>query len=47
MSGLGHKVGDFPVAEAISSSVLSLPIYPELEASQQAHVIDKIHSFYS
>ncbi len=31
LSYLGHKEGEFPVAEAISREVLSLPIYPELE----------------
>lgn len=28
---MGHKEGDFPVAEQISREVLSLPIYPELD----------------
>ncbi|HMK56354.1 MAG TPA: DegT/DnrJ/EryC1/StrS family aminotransferase [Dissulfurispiraceae bacterium] len=28
---LGHKEGDFPVTEAVSRQVLSLPIYPELD----------------
>lgn len=30
VSFLGHKKGDFPVAEEASEKVLSLPIYPEL-----------------
>jgi dTDP-4-amino-4,6-dideoxygalactose transaminase len=35
---LGYREGDFPVAEKSAKEVLSLPIYPELEAS----VIEKI-----
>jgi dTDP-4-amino-4,6-dideoxygalactose transaminase len=27
---LGYKVGDFPVSERLSNSILSLPMYPEL-----------------
>ena len=31
MNYLGHKEGDFPVAEQVSREVLSLPMYPELD----------------
>lgn len=27
----GHRLGDFPVAERLSSEILSLPMYPEIE----------------
>jgi dTDP-4-amino-4,6-dideoxygalactose transaminase len=37
---LGHRPGDFPVAEALSRELLSLPLYPELEAAQQERVVD-------
>ena len=41
---LGHKAGDFPVSEAIARRCLSLPIYPELTASQQARVAEVIRA---
>src|SRR5271165_152779 len=36
---LGHKAGEFPVSEAASREVLSLPIYPELTREQQRLVV--------
>ncbi len=35
---LGHKPGDFPASEVISSEILSLPMYPELTASQIEYI---------
>ena len=35
---LGHKAGDFPVSEAAAREVLSLPMYPELTATQVEQV---------
>ncbi len=35
---LGHRPGAFPVAEQVAAQCLSLPMYPELTASQQ-HVV--------
>ena len=37
--GLGFQVGDFPVAEKSAAQVLSLPMYPELNAVQQEEVV--------
>jgi dTDP-4-amino-4,6-dideoxygalactose transaminase len=45
-SELGYKVGDFPVAEELAASVLSLPIYPELTAGQIEYVAKKVLEFY-
>ncbi|MCK6455861.1 MAG: DegT/DnrJ/EryC1/StrS family aminotransferase [Phycisphaerae bacterium] len=42
---LGHRRGDFPVAERAASEVLSLPMYPELTREMQAHVAATIAGF--
>jgi dTDP-4-amino-4,6-dideoxygalactose transaminase len=44
---LGHTRGDFPVAEAAASQVLSLPMYPQLRVEQQLAVCSRIstHQF--
>ena len=44
--GLGYKKGDFPVAEEITESVLSLPIYQELTNEQIEHVGKTALDFY-
>jgi dTDP-4-amino-4,6-dideoxygalactose transaminase len=36
---LGHREGDFPVAEAACKSVLALPMFPEISEEQQDRVI--------
>jgi len=43
---LGHRKGDFPIAEAVCREVLSLPIYPELTLDQQRAVVATIARFY-
>ena len=37
-SSLGHQVGDFPVAEAATSRILSLPIHPGMTKDQAERV---------
>lgn len=39
---LGLKKGDFPVAEKLSASILSLPMYPELAKGQIERVCEEI-----
>lgn len=43
---LGYQAGDFPTAEAQAREILSLPIYPELQASQIEEVATQIAAFY-
>lgn len=42
---LGHKKGDFPIAEKAARHLLSLPMYPELELKQIDFIAAKIKSF--
>lgn len=41
---LGHRKGSFPVAEALSRDILSLPLYPGITPSQQEIVADALRS---
>ncbi|UCC22457.1 MAG: DegT/DnrJ/EryC1/StrS family aminotransferase [Planctomycetota bacterium] len=43
---LGYRQGDFPVAERVSSEVLSLPVYPELKREQIEYVANMVLKFY-
>jgi dTDP-4-amino-4,6-dideoxygalactose transaminase len=38
-SGLGHSKGDFPNAEMVADTCLSLPIFPEMSDEQQDQVV--------
>ncbi len=42
-SHLGHRVGDFPVAERVANECLSLPMYPELDRDQMEAVATALH----
>jgi dTDP-4-amino-4,6-dideoxygalactose transaminase len=44
---LGYHAGDFPQSERAAEETLALPIYPELEQAQLAHVVATIAEFYS
>ena len=39
---LGHGLGDFPVAERVSGEIVSLPMFPQLRADQQARVVEAL-----
>jgi UDP-2-acetamido-2-deoxy-ribo-hexuluronate aminotransferase len=43
---LGYKKGSFPVSEAASAEVISLPMFPEMTDDQQSMVIESVKSFY-
>jgi dTDP-4-amino-4,6-dideoxygalactose transaminase len=43
----GFKKGDFPVTEKVASEILSLPMYPQLQAAEQLRVAQKIQEFAS
>lgn len=45
-AGLGHRAGDFPVAEKAARECLSLPIYPELTDAQVETVAAVIGRFF-
>jgi dTDP-4-amino-4,6-dideoxygalactose transaminase len=45
-ANLGHKAGDFPVAEKAARECLSLPIYPELTDAQIRRVAEAVKNFF-
>lgn len=45
-SQLGHRRGSFPVAEALASEVLSLPIFPGMIEPQVAAVADTLQEYF-
>ena len=45
MQKYGYKLGDYPISEELSDTILSLPIYPELIEKQIRHIIDIVNSF--
>jgi dTDP-4-amino-4,6-dideoxygalactose transaminase len=40
---LGHREGDFPVAERLQSEVVSLPLYPGLAEDDVRYVAEVIN----
>ncbi len=46
-ASLGHKPGDFPVAEKAARECLSLPIFPELTDAQIRRVAEVVKNFFN
>ena len=44
---LGHRVGSFPVAEAVARETLSLPIFPGITEEQQESVVSAVREFFA
>lgn len=44
---LGHQQGDFPIAEEIADTCLSLPIWPGLKKSDIQYICQTIQSYYA
>jgi dTDP-4-amino-4,6-dideoxygalactose transaminase len=42
---MGHTNGAFPIAEEVAAEILSLPMFPGLEAAQQRRVVDRVLAF--
>ena len=42
LRSLGHRRGDFPVAEAACDELLSLPLYPQITVAQQERVVETL-----
>lgn len=42
---LGHKTGDFPIAEKYANEVLSIPMYNGITQDELKYVVDAINSF--
>ncbi len=45
LAHLGHRMGEFPAAEEACGCVLALPMFPEITAEQQRHVVGSCASF--
>jgi dTDP-4-amino-4,6-dideoxygalactose transaminase len=41
-ASLNYRLGDFPVAEKVAAEIVSLPMFPQLTAAQQASVVGEI-----
>jgi len=43
---LGYRAGDFPIAEELAKTVLSLPLYPGLKDVEQGYIIRHVKQFF-
>ncbi len=44
-ASLGYRKGDFPIAEAVSEEIVSLPMFPQLTLDQQEMVVAELQLF--
>jgi len=44
-ASLNYGQGDFPRAERVAAEIVSLPMFPQLTADQQARVVEEIRTF--
>ena len=44
---LGHRRGDFPMAEAVADTALSLPVHEFITAGQRDRIVELIRTFYA
>jgi len=42
---LGHRAGDFPVAEMLSRTQVTMPLFPEMTPAEVARVIDCVRAW--
>jgi len=43
---LGHRAGDFPIAERQAGRILTLPVHQHLTSAQIEYMIETVHAFY-
>ena len=46
-AAMNYRQGDFPVTEKAAAEIVSLPMFPQLTAPQQARVVEEVVSFAS
>jgi dTDP-4-amino-4,6-dideoxygalactose transaminase len=46
-AGMNYRKGDFPITEKAAAEIVSLPMFPQLRAEQQARVAEEILTFTS
>jgi dTDP-4-amino-4,6-dideoxygalactose transaminase len=44
---LRHRASDFPVSAKLAQEIVSLPIFPELGATEQKYIVESIKEFFA
>jgi dTDP-4-amino-4,6-dideoxygalactose transaminase len=42
---LGYRAGDFPIAERCAAEIVSLPMFPGLDAEEQSRIAESVQAF--